>query len=163
VAVHVELTLDRPGHGTLGDVRGAPIDARFDESPVPEDDRPMSDNGSVGAEFARALAQKDFARVKDLLHPEINFRGLTPNRSWEATDSDSAIAGILRQWFEDDDEIEGLTHVETDSFSDRERVGYRFNIRNPDGEFVVEQQAYLHAEDGRIDWMRVVCSGYRPR
>jgi hypothetical protein len=35
---------------------------------------------TVGAEFARALAAKDSSRMLDLLHPEIDFRGLTPNR-----------------------------------------------------------------------------------
>ena len=35
--------------------------------------------------------------------------------------------------------------------------------RNPEGSFVVEQQGYLTTgEDGRIEWMRLVCSGYRP-
>ena len=44
---------------------------------------------------------------------------------------------------------------------DRERVGYRFSGRNPDGRFVVEQQAYLSERDGRIGWMRALCSGFR--
>jgi hypothetical protein len=39
---------------------------------------------------------------------------------------------------------------------------YRFSVRNPDGRFLVEQQAYLPERDGRIGWMRVLCSGYRP-
>jgi hypothetical protein len=26
----------------------------------------------------------------------------------------------------------------------------------------VEQQAYLSERDGRIGWLRVLCSGYRP-
>ena len=47
--------------------------------------------------------------------------------------------------------------------ADRERVGYRFAGHNEDGPFVVEQQAYLSERDGRIDWMRVICSGMRPR
>ena len=94
--------------------------------------------------------------------PAIDFRGLTPNRNWEASDPDAVISSVLRQWFEDSDEIESLEHVETDSFSDRERVGYRFRGRNEDGPFVVEQQAYLATEEGRITWMRVVCSGFRP-
>ena len=46
--------------------------------------------------------------------------------------------------------------------ADRERVGYRFSVTNPDGDFLVEQQAYLEERDGRICWMRVVCSGFRP-
>lgn len=116
----------------------------------------------LGAEFARALAAKDFDRVRDLLHPEVNFRGMTPNRTWEASDPETVIVEILRLWFEDSDRIDGVEHVETDSFADRERVGYRYTVTNPDGRFVVEQQAYLEPRDGRIGWMRVMCSGFRP-
>jgi hypothetical protein len=122
----------------------------------------MAVTTSLGAEFARALAAKDFGRVRELLHPEIDFRGLTPNRHWEASDPDAVISGVLREWFEDSDEIEALEQLECDAFADRERVGYRFSVRNPDGRFLVEQQAYLEARDERIGWMRVVCSGYRP-
>jgi hypothetical protein len=116
----------------------------------------------LGREFATALAAKDFDRIGELLHPEIDFRALTPRRQWEAGESGGVIDGILRQWFKDSDEIESLERLETDAFADRERVGYRFRVRNPDGPFVVEQQAYLAERDGRIGWMRVVCSGFRP-
>jgi hypothetical protein len=115
-----------------------------------------------GAEFAHALAAKDSNRLLDLLHPQIDFRGMTPNRMWEASDPDAVLSVLLGHWFDDGDEIEGLERLETDSFADRERVGYRFTVSNPDGRFVVEQQAYLSAADGRIGWMRVVCSGFRP-
>ena len=117
---------------------------------------------TLGAEFARALAAKDFGRVEDLLHPEIDFRGLTPRRDWEASDAGGVISGVLRQWFEDTDVIEALVGLECDKVADRGRVGYRFSVRNPKGRFLVEQQAYLEARDGRIGWMRVVCSGFRP-
>ena len=122
----------------------------------------MSTTTTLGADFARALAAKDFDRISDLIHPEVDFRGLTPSRAWEASDRDAVITGVLRQWIEDDDDVEALESVETDSFADRERVGYRFRVRNPDGLFLVEQQAYLAERDGRIGWMRVVCSGFRP-
>ena len=112
--------------------------------------------------FAEAFAAKDFDRVRALLHPEIDFRGLTPRRFWEAGDPDSVITGVLRLWLEDSDEVRALEHVETDTVADRERVGYRMRVRNPDGDFVVEQQAYIAERDGRIGWMRVVCSGFRP-
>jgi hypothetical protein len=117
---------------------------------------------TLGTDFARALAAKDFARIHDLLHPEVDFRGLTPRRVWEASDPDTAIATILRQWFEDSDEILALEALETGSFADRERVGYRFRVRNPDGLFLVEQQVYLAERDGKIGWLRSVCSGFRP-
>lgn len=109
-----------------------------------------------------ALAAKDFRTIASLLHPQIDFKALTPNRSWEASDPDSVISGVLMQWFEEDDEIEELLSLHTDAFADRERVGYRFSVSNPEGRFVVEQQVYLSGRDGRIEWMRSVCSGFRP-
>ena len=116
---------------------------------------------TLGAEFARALAAKDFGRVEVLLHPEIDFRGLTPRRDWAANDAGAVISGVLRQWFGDAEEIEALIALDCDGFADRERVGYRFRVRTPKGRFLVEQQAYLATRDGRIGWMRVVCSGFR--
>jgi hypothetical protein len=89
---------------------------------------------TLGADFARALAAKDSTRL---------------------------ISVLFGRWFEDSDEIEALEHLESDSFADRQRVGYRFSVSNPDGRFVVEQQAYLAARDGQIGWMRVLCSGFR--
>ncbi len=71
------------------------------------------------------------------------------------------VEGVLRHWFEDSDEIEQVLAIETDSFADRQRVGYRLRVRNPDGQFIVEQQAYYTERDGRIRWMRVLCSGFR--
>jgi hypothetical protein len=117
---------------------------------------------TLGAEYARALAVKDFSRILDLMHREIDFRGMTPSRSWEATGPDAVIATVLGRWFDKSDEIEALEQLESDAFADRERVGYRFSVSNPDGRFLVEQQAYLSARDGRIAWMRVLCSGFRP-
>ena len=117
---------------------------------------------SLGADFAAALAAKDVARLLDLLHPEIDFRGMTPNRYWEAGDPEAVLAVLVGRWFEDKDEIESLEALDTDAFADRERVAYRFGVRNPDGRFLVEQQVYLTERDGRIGWMRVLCSGFRP-
>jgi hypothetical protein len=117
---------------------------------------------TLGADFARAFAGKDSARMRELLHPEVDFKGLTPSRSWEANGPDAVLDILFGSWLEDTDSIEALEEVEDDSVADRERVGYRCSVRNPDGRFVFEQQAYLSARDGQIDWMRVVCSGFRP-
>ena len=122
----------------------------------------MDQTTTLGADFAQALAAKDSARLLELIHPEIDFRGLTPNRSWEANDRDELISVLFGHWFEDSDEIEALEQLESDNVADRERVGYRFSVSNPEGRFLVEQQAYLAERDGQIGWMRVVCSGFRP-
>jgi hypothetical protein len=117
---------------------------------------------SLGTAFADAVASKDYARMADLLHPEVDFRALTPNRFWQANDPDTVIEEILKAWIEPDEHVEELISVETDTVSDRERVGYRYRLRTPDGSFLVEQQAFLRERDGRIDWVRLVCSGSRP-
>jgi hypothetical protein len=118
---------------------------------------------TLGEAFAQALARKDFDEVTRLLHPQVDFRGLTPGRMWEASDARSVVQDVLMSWFDSSDELERLVSTQTDEFADRARVGYRLEGHNPDGPFVVEQQAYYEERDGRIGWMRVVCSGFRPR
>jgi hypothetical protein len=122
----------------------------------------MSDPDTLGAEFARALAAKDSARLLDLMHPEIDFRAMTPSRTWKPEGPEEVLSVLFTRWFEDSDEIQGLVQLESDMVVDRERVGYRLSVTNPDGRFLVDQQAYVEPRDGRIGWMRVLCSGYRP-
>jgi hypothetical protein len=115
---------------------------------------------SVGEQFARAVATKDHERVTQLLHPALDFRGMTPGRVWDAEGPEDVVRA-LRLWFADSDVIEGVDALETDSFADRERVGYRLRVRNDEGNHLVEQQAYLSVSEGRIVWMRIMCSGFR--
>lgn len=116
---------------------------------------------SLGLEFGIAVATKDHDALRRLLHPEVDFCAMTPRRIWEGADPDQVVATV-RQWFGDSDVIEAVEGMEADAFADRERVGYRLRLRNPDGEHLVEQQAYLSERDGRIGWLRIMCSGYRP-
>ena len=116
---------------------------------------------TLGTRFADALAAKDHEAIAAVLHPEIDFRGLTPNRTWEATDVAGVVDILFANWFEPADVFDELVLVESDAFADREQVRYRFAGHNEDGPFVVEQQAYVTAREDRIGWMRVVCSGFR--
>ena len=122
----------------------------------------MPQQTTLGADFARAFCEKDPARIRELLHSEIDFRGLTPNRFWEASGPDAVVEILFDNWLEAKDQVEGIEGIEGDIVADRERVGYRFTVSNPDGHFLVEQQAYLSTRDGQIDWIRLVCSGFRP-
>lgn len=117
---------------------------------------------TLGAAFAEALAAKDFDRIAGLLHPEVDFRAVTPRKAWEAADAPTVVGEVLSAWFDDSREIEELVHVEEDAFADRQRVGYRMRVRTPDGPHLVEQQAYIGERDGRIGFLRIACSGFRP-
>ena len=119
-------------------------------------------DGRLGRDFAEALAAKDYERVTEVLDPNVDFRGLTPRRAWEAETSGEFVSDVLVHWFEESDEIDELTTLETGGVGDRERVAYQFRGHNEDGPFVVEQQAYYATSGGRITWLRVLCSGFRP-
>jgi len=111
--------------------------------------------------FVETVSRRDADSLRALLADDIDFRGLTPSRSWEAGDSAEVVDIVLTHWFEPGDEFDEPPLVDSDAFADCHRVGYRFRGHNAEGPFVVEQQAYLREEDGRIAWMRVVCSGFR--
>ena len=123
----------------------------------------MTDGRDCAAAFARALAAKDRAGLLALLADDVDFRAMTPGRFWEAASAEQIVDEvILGHWFEEDDRIEALLSTETDEVADRTRLSYRLRVRNEDGLHLVEQQAYLNETDGRIGWLRIMCSGYRP-
>ena len=117
----------------------------------------------LGRAFAEALGRKDSAALRRLLHPEIDFRAMTPRTFWEASDSATVVDDILLgKWFEPSDEITAVIAIETATVEHRERVGYRFRVLNADGAHIVDQQAYLESDGDRIAWLRVMCAGYLP-
>ena len=116
-----------------------------------------------GEAFARAIAAKDADVLKDLLSPSLDFKALTPGRFWEANSVEAVVDEIiLGTWFDPSDNVESLESVETSAVSERNRVAYRLRVRNPDGLFLVEQQAYYDTDEEKIGWLRILCAGYQP-
>ncbi len=119
----------------------------------------MADEGGA---FARAVAGKDRAGVLAVLDEHVDFRALTPNRSWEASSAEATAEVLFGSWFEPQDEIVALLGLEDGPpVEDTQRVSYRLALRTPDGEFTAEQQAYYRTREGRIVHLRVMCSGFR--
>jgi hypothetical protein len=116
----------------------------------------------LGPAFAHALARRDFHQVAEVLCQDVDFAALTPRRSWAAASAEDTIR-VLRQWFDDATAVEEVIGVHADAVGDRHCVTYRFAGDRPDGPFVIEQHAYFADRDGRIGWMRLVCSGFRPQ
>jgi hypothetical protein len=120
-------------------------------------------NSPVAERFARAVADKDAQGLKDLMRPGVDFRAMTPAKFWEATDVDVIVdETMLGTWFRPDRQITEVLAVDTDNVGSRERVGYRFKVQQPDGEFIIEQQAYLDTDGQKITWLRIMCSGFVP-
>ena len=87
------------------------------------------------------------------------LRALVERNDFDAARVDDVIFG---HWFEATDRIEAVEGIEHGTVVDRQRVGYRFRVKNDEGTFTVEQQAYLGVQNDRIAWLRIMCSGYRP-
>lgn len=112
--------------------------------------------------FVDALVALDFDRAVAALHPEVDFRAMTPKRIWEAEDA-AAVEPILRKWLDDPDETtESVEATEPSSIANTVRVGWRARLTTPDGPRVFEQQAYVRERDGLIGWIRIVCTGKIP-
>jgi hypothetical protein len=117
---------------------------------------------SVADGFVEAILARDFPRARGLLHPEIDFRAMTPNRVWEAEDP-AGVEEVLRAWFEHPErKVERVDPTAPASVEDTLRVGWRVHGRGAEGPFVYEQQAYMREDDGQVVWLRVICSGPRP-
>jgi hypothetical protein len=119
------------------------------------------ETGIAGA-FVDAIVARDVTRAVALLHPEIDFRAMTPNRVWEAEGA-TGVDAVLRTWFEDPDEdIHGIEATEPVSLEDTVRVGWLVQVSDADGPHIFEQQAYVRERDAQVGWMRVICSGWIP-
>jgi len=118
---------------------------------------------SLAHRFTTALATRDTAALRSLLGSEVDFRGLTPSRVWEARTPDALVNDvILGSWFEPGDVIQRIESMQEGQVGTRTRIGYRLRVQNASGTFTVEQQAFLDLTDGKITWLRVLCSGFMP-
>jgi len=133
---------------------------RTDDHPAVNEATPAS---SLAHRFATALAAKDAAALRSLFASEVDFRALTPGRAWEASTPDAVIDEvILGSWFEPGDVIKQVEAVQHGQVGTRTRIGYRLRVESAGQAYTVEQQAYCDLSDGKITWLRVLCSGFVP-
>jgi hypothetical protein len=115
----------------------------------------------LGECFVRAVAARDADALRILLAPEVEFRALTPGRVWQRSDADAVIDDvILGTWFSAERSVTEIVAVDCAEIGPIGRVGYRFVVRFPDGDHLIEQQAFFKAEDDRISWLQILCSGF---
>ena len=119
-------------------------------------------SSTVASGLVEAIVARDFSRARGLLHPEIDFRAMTPSRIWEA-DGPAGVEEVLRTWLDDpDEEIERIDPVEVTAVEDTARAGWSVRGSDAEGTFVFQQLAYVRERDGQVAWLRVMCTGPRP-
>jgi hypothetical protein len=115
----------------------------------------------LGERFVRSLAAKDAAALKQLLAPAVAFRALTPGRAFGCDDAATVVDEvILGTWFAPDRSITRILAIDCDEVGPVQHVGYRFATTLPDGDFIIEQQAYFTCEADTITSLRILCSGF---
>lgn len=118
---------------------------------------------TLGERFVHALAGKDTGGLRDVFRSDLNFRGMTPGRFWEADTCTAFLDDVLLgTWFEPSDKIVKVLEVNTGNVGPRERISYQLLVENPDGRYLVEQQAYYDVDGDQIGWLRIMCAGYQP-
>lgn len=117
----------------------------------------------LGDRFGAALAAKDAATLRAMFTDQVDFRALTPNHTWEGQTPATVIDDVvLGTWFGSCHSMELVEAAGTGKVGDRQGFSYRLRGTNGDGRFVVEQRAYADVTEGKITWMRVLCSGFQP-
>jgi hypothetical protein len=115
-----------------------------------------------GKAFVAALAARDWDTMREVLDPAVDLRAVTPGRVWTAADADTAIEGVFAVWFPADEVTEVVEGLEGGDALGRERVDYRFQVRNAKGNrYLVEQRAYLDGEGDRLTRVELICGGFR--
>lgn len=113
----------------------------------------------VSAElFVEALARQDFARLAELLAPDVQFRALLPER-FEEHEGASAFIGRFTDWYGDADHLE-LLASNTGRMGDRDLVRFRFRLHDPDGWSEIEQHLICDGSGGAIERVDLLCSGF---
>ena len=112
--------------------------------------------------FVEAIAARDPDALRASLAPDVDFKGLTPRRLWEADSPEGVHDIVLGSWFEEQDRVVAVRDVTEGEVADTRRIGYRLDLELPDGRYAVEQQAYYREGPDGISHLRIVCSGFRP-
>jgi hypothetical protein len=119
---------------------------------------------ALAGAFLQGLADQDFDALVGTLAADARLRALVPKGLREWTGGEE-IAGQFARWFGDTRDFE-LVEATLGEVGGRLQLRWRLRLRAERlgaGWFTVEQQAYADAgEDGRIDRLDLVCSGYRP-
>jgi hypothetical protein len=113
----------------------------------------------IGIQFAAAVARKDEAALLALLDPEVDFRGMTPDRFEQAHGPAQLLEILLGEWLTPTDEITGIKSIDSDAVAEVRRVGYRLYVVHHGRSFVVEHVAYFRVRGRQIAWLQVMSTG----
>jgi hypothetical protein len=124
--------------------------------------RDLAGTMALGRGLIDAIVAHDWDRIATLFEPGARFRAVVPKENGFRDRAGAAeIAKQFQTWFGDADVTE-VMESSVEPVADRIRVAYRIHEHEPDGWYIVEQQAFVTPGDQGIAYMNLVCSGFRP-
>ncbi|TME30131.1 MAG: hypothetical protein E6I62_09375 [Chloroflexi bacterium] len=116
----------------------------------------------LGRRLIHGIVAHDWVGIEECFEPEARLRAVVPqeNPFRDRLGAHDA-AQQLQRWFGDADVTE-LVSSSVEPMGDRVRIAYRIHEHEPDGWYLVEQQAYLTPGERGIAFLNLVCSGFRP-
>jgi hypothetical protein len=116
----------------------------------------------LGHRLIDGIVAHDWQAIAACFDPGARFRAVVPNENpFRDRVGGKEVAAQFQRWFGDADVTELLDST-VERVEDRVHLAYRIHEHEPDGWFVVEQQAYITPGDRGIAYMNLVCSGFRP-
>ena len=77
---------------------------------------------TVAERFVQAYTGHNRADLLGVLAPDVDFRGMTPGRFWEASTAEDLVDNVLFHWIDVHDVVQQVLALDRDWMADREHV-----------------------------------------
>jgi len=114
----------------------------------------------LGHEWIEAIIRKDFNHLATLCQPDVSSSLLVPKR-FITYDNVGDLTAKVTDWYGEYDSID-KEQARVAMVGQKLGIFYRLNCREIDASYTIEQQIYCTIRDGRIDQLKLVCSGFQP-
>ena len=114
----------------------------------------------LGHEWIEAIIQKDFDRLATLCQPDVSSSLLLPKR-FLTYDNVGDLTAKVKDWYNEYDSID-KEQARVAMVGQKLGIFYRLNCTEIGASYTIEQHVYCTIRDGRIEQLKLICSGFQP-
>jgi len=114
----------------------------------------------LGEGWIRAIEEEDLDKLAQFCSPAVTSILLTLNRL-DTLHTSGDLVAKYHDWFDDYSNFR-LEASRVALVGERLGVFYRLRLQNQGDWYAIEQQAYLNLKNGRVEKLRLLCSGFQP-
>jgi tRNA 2-thiouridine synthesizing protein A len=114
----------------------------------------------LGESWIRALLEKDYQRLAEICQPDIHSRLMTPRRV-DSFENVSDLAQKVEYWFRECSSLQE-EQSRVAMVGEKLAIFYRLSFQKNGEAYLAEQQVYCSYQEGLIDTLSLLCSGFQP-